>query len=117
MFKGLFSEYPQAGDQLITAYIRNSGFGCDPLIGSGRLFWLAVGDLTGATIELYADFGSGYFVVATGIDPTDPYLDFVVGGDPGFTSLDSTNFRVDLKFGVLDLQGSPIFLTPNYACL
>jgi hypothetical protein len=81
------------------------------------LTWTAFGDLSGVTVELYADTGSGYVAVSTGIDPALGILNFDVSGQSGFTSLDSTDFRAQLLQGGLDLEGSPQFLTPTYACV
>lgn len=119
MFKGFFIRAANAGsgDQLLTADIKNRGLGCDPLLGLGRLEWTTAGDLTGATIELYADpDGLGYQTVQTGVDPTLGVSNFDVSGLTGFTSLDSTSFRINLIAATIDLQGSPKFDTPTYPC-
>lgn len=118
MFKGLFIRAANAGsgDQLLTAEIKNRALGCNPALGLGRLEWTTAGDMTGATIELYADTGSGYVAVSTGNNPALGVLNFDVSGLSGFTSLDSTSFRVNLVVASVNLQGSPKYDSPTYPC-
>lgn len=116
MFKGIFTQQGGGGNQLVSSSIKNRALGCNPALGLGRLEWSAAGNLTGATIELYADLGSGYVVVQTGIDPLLGISLFDVSGLAGFTSLDAIDFRVNLVVLGIDLQGSPQFHTPTYPC-
>ncbi len=118
MFRGLFGmAQGEESDQLLTMEVLNRGAGCDPLLGLIRVNWTTFGDVGGAEIEVYADFGSGYSLVQGSITPTDETIDLDVSGMVGFASLDTTDFRVDLKNGGSDLAGSPKFATPPYSCV
>ncbi len=118
MFKGLL---PNAAAlepmSLDSAVIQDSSGLCDPSEGEGRLQWVTTGDRPGSVIEFAYDVGSGYVVSDPALAPSLLEHNFDMTGIPGFTSLNSTNFRVRLLSAGVDLPGSPIFLTPPYSCI
>lgn len=114
MFKGFFTQFQGPGNKLVSSTVLNRALGCDPLLGLGRLEWVTAGDITGYTIELSADTGSGMNILVSGVDPTLGVLNFDVSGEAGFTSLDATNFMVELTDGIIS---DPLqFHSPTYAC-
>ena len=116
MFKGLFFGSPGNGNTLDSILIENDALGCDPLLGQGKLTWVLSGSVPGSYVELAYDFGTGYTDYNIFIDPALGIFLFDVSGLLGFTSLDSTNFRVRWTLGGVDISGSPLFLGPTYPC-
>lgn len=117
MFRGILgSQVVGAGVTLLTATIENTGFSCDPSLGLGRLTWTKNGNYPGSYIELAYDFGLGYVDYNINIDPELLIFLFDIAGEPGFVSLDSTNFRIRWTFVGVDLTGSPLYQSPTYPC-
>ena len=101
-----------------TITVSDSSFGCDATLGQFQVSWTTSGDTTGANlfIDYNFDGGSGYSNLAT-IDPTTSPYDGDVSGEVGFTSLDSTYFRIRLSGAEGAANSSPQFASPAYACL
>lgn len=119
MFRGIFGLPGGTGYDLITATILNRGSGCNPILGLGRLSWSvsSVIPYPASYIELEYDVGSGFTPFASNIDPALPYYDFDLSLEPGFSSLDLTDFQVSWIAGVIPVSGSPKLLVGPYGCL
>lgn len=105
---------------LLTSFsVLNSGSGCDPTIGNFRASWTTSSGDIGSwsiTLEYSFDGGSSWSVYASGIDPTSsPFID-TMDGISGFTSLDSTSFRLSLLQSTVHAISSPWSVFPTYAC-
>lgn len=74
----------------------------DPTLGVCRLTWTYSGDVSAMLITLDADFAGGTtygYNVDSAIDPTLGTYDTSLNGVFGFSTLDTTNFRMRLMDG------------------
>ena len=105
---------PVPQSRLLSTIVYDNATPVNPLVGNIRVDWTFQGPSTGREIEIYYDFGSGYVLLNSGIDPTLLQFATTVGDIIGFVSLDSTNFRVNLRVGGIDVLDSPQFDVPPY---
>lgn len=108
-----------APTSLTSFTIFNTGSGCDATIGNFRASWTtASGDLADWLITLEYSFngGSSWSVYDNQIDPTSSPFVNSLDGFSGFTSLDSTSFRLSLRLGTVHATSSPRTVSPTYAC-
>jgi hypothetical protein len=94
---------------------------CDPLLGTYRVSWsYASPNIGDWFLRIEARFNGGsYTIAADNIDPTtSPYTDSV-DGFAGFTSLDTTDFRISLlavSDGATNAGGSPQTRNGPFSC-
>lgn len=93
---------------------------CNPTLGTFQATWAytsAVPSEWSITLEYSFDFGSSWQTYASGLDLTSGSYTGSLDGYFGFTSLDSTYFRLSMVSGSTQATNSPSIATPPYTCL
>jgi len=102
---------------LTAAQLFNNDFFCDPTMGTFYLTWSTVGDVSTYLIKLEYSFDVGntwtqHSLTATSAGSLYDSLDGIFG----FSTLDTTQFRVTLIDGDGNVLADPRVLTPIYLC-
>lgn len=93
---------------------------CDPVLGSFRVSWTYTTLFPAEwslSIEYSFNSGSTWTTYASGIDVTTSPYDGSLDGVSGFSSLDSTDFRVSMVSGSTQATDSPRTASPPYVCV
>lgn len=93
---------------------------CDPVLGSFRVSWtyttLFPSEWT-ITIDYSFNGGSSWTTYDSGIDLTTSPYNGSLDGLPGFSTLDSTDFRISMVSGSTQATSSPRYAYPTYICV
>lgn len=98
----------------------NTASFCDPTVGNFQATWTyTTGDVAdwGMTLEYSFNSGVSWSPYASGIALTSTPYNGTMDGIPGFTSLDSTYFRLSMLSGATHADLSPRIAYPTFPCL